>query len=73
MTLSSLVEINYTVPAPCNVANYDTRINAFGSMHGGGANFLFADGSARFLTYAADSILPALVTRDGGELIDDVD
>ena len=37
----------------------------------GGSNFLLADGSARFLTYAADSILPALGTRAGGEVIPD--
>jgi prepilin-type processing-associated H-X9-DG protein len=39
----------------------------FWSGHGGGANFLFADGSVRFLPYAADAILPALATRAGGE------
>lgn len=37
------------------------------SMHEGGSNFLFADGSVKFLTYAADSVLPALGTRAGGE------
>jgi prepilin-type N-terminal cleavage/methylation domain-containing protein/prepilin-type processing-associated H-X9-DG protein len=39
------------------------------SMHTGGANFLFADGSCRFLRYAADAVLPALGTRDGGEVV----
>ncbi len=43
------------------------------SLHGGGANFLFCDGSVQFLTYAADPILPALVTRAGGEVVDDYD
>jgi prepilin-type processing-associated H-X9-DG protein len=42
----------------------------FWSLHPGGANFLFADGSVRFLTYSADSILPALATRAGGELVE---
>ena len=37
------------------------------SLHTGGANVAFADGSVRLLGYAADSILPALCTRDGGE------
>lgn len=37
------------------------------SLHGGGANFLLADGSARFLAYSADSVLPAMATRAGGE------
>lgn len=41
----------------------------FWSYHPGGANFLFADGSVRFLTYSANEILPALATRDGGETV----
>lgn len=40
----------------------------FWSLHSGGANFLFADGSAAYLSYAADSVLPALSTRSGGEI-----
>jgi prepilin-type processing-associated H-X9-DG protein len=40
----------------------------FWSPHPGGAHFLFGDGSARFLGYAADPILPALATRAGGEV-----
>jgi prepilin-type N-terminal cleavage/methylation domain-containing protein/prepilin-type processing-associated H-X9-DG protein len=38
------------------------------SWHPGGANFVFADGSVHFLTYSADSVMPALVTRAGGEV-----
>lgn len=41
----------------------------FWSLHDGGANFLFGDGSVRFLTYSADSVLPALATRAGGEVV----
>jgi prepilin-type N-terminal cleavage/methylation domain-containing protein/prepilin-type processing-associated H-X9-DG protein len=41
----------------------------FWSMHSGGANFLFGDGSVRFLTYSADAVLPQLATRNGGEII----
>lgn len=41
----------------------------FWSLHSGGANFLFADGSVELLSYAADSILPALCTRAGGEVV----
>lgn len=41
----------------------------FWSTHPGGANFLFADGSVRFLSYSADSVLPALATRAGGEAV----
>jgi prepilin-type N-terminal cleavage/methylation domain-containing protein/prepilin-type processing-associated H-X9-DG protein len=41
------------------------------SLHPGGGNFLFADGSARFLPYAARSILDALASIQGGEVIND--
>jgi prepilin-type N-terminal cleavage/methylation domain-containing protein len=42
----------------------------FWSLHWGGDNFLFADGSLHFLTYNASSVLPALATRNGDEVID---
>jgi prepilin-type N-terminal cleavage/methylation domain-containing protein/prepilin-type processing-associated H-X9-DG protein len=41
----------------------------FWSLHSGGANFGFVDGSVRFLRYSADSVLPALATRAGGEVV----
>jgi prepilin-type processing-associated H-X9-DG protein len=41
----------------------------FWSLHPGGAHFLFADGSARFLSYGANEVLPALATRAGGEVV----
>jgi prepilin-type N-terminal cleavage/methylation domain-containing protein/prepilin-type processing-associated H-X9-DG protein len=41
----------------------------FWSLHSGGANFGFCDGSVRFLRYEADGILPALMTRAGGEVV----
>jgi prepilin-type N-terminal cleavage/methylation domain-containing protein/prepilin-type processing-associated H-X9-DG protein len=47
---------------PCDVTH-------FWSLHGNGANFAFADGSVRFLPYSASSILPALATRAGGEVV----
>jgi prepilin-type N-terminal cleavage/methylation domain-containing protein/prepilin-type processing-associated H-X9-DG protein len=40
----------------------------FWSLHSGGANFLFADASVRFLTYSAAPIMPALASRAGGEI-----
>jgi prepilin-type N-terminal cleavage/methylation domain-containing protein/prepilin-type processing-associated H-X9-DG protein len=42
----------------------------FWSFHSGGANFLFADISVRFLGYDAAKILPALATKAGGEVVD---
>ncbi|MHB1426627.1 MAG: H-X9-DG-CTERM domain-containing protein [Gemmataceae bacterium] len=39
----------------------------FWSPHGGGAFFLFADGSVHFLPYSAASVMPALASRAGGE------
>jgi prepilin-type processing-associated H-X9-DG protein len=39
----------------------------FWSLHPGGANFLFADGSVHFLSYSVAPILPALGSRAGGE------
>ena len=42
----------------------------FWSLHSGGAHFLFADGSAKFLSYSANAVLPALATRAGGEVVE---
>ncbi len=39
------------------------------SLHPGGANFAFADGGVRFLSYSAADILPALATCAGGEVV----
>lgn len=41
----------------------------FWSLHTGGANFLFADGSVHFLPYSISPLLPALASRDGGEVV----
>ena len=51
-----------TIDNPCDQFH-------FWSLHSGGSNFLFADGSVHFLTYDAASILPALSTRAGGEVV----
>jgi prepilin-type N-terminal cleavage/methylation domain-containing protein/prepilin-type processing-associated H-X9-DG protein len=56
-------------------------LNHIWSMHTGGANFVFADGHVQFLTYTVTrtlpggniSILEALVTRNGGEVIPPLD
>lgn len=44
-------------------------VTHFWSLHSGGANFAFADGSVHFLSYSASSVLPALATRAGGETV----
>ncbi len=53
---------------PGTIANPCSQFH-FWSLHSGGSNFLFADGSVRFLNYTAASILPALATRNQGEVV----
>jgi prepilin-type N-terminal cleavage/methylation domain-containing protein len=43
----------------------------FWSMHPGGGNFALGDASVRFVTYQSDSAMPAIVTRAGGEVVND--
>jgi prepilin-type N-terminal cleavage/methylation domain-containing protein/prepilin-type processing-associated H-X9-DG protein len=40
----------------------------FWSLHSGGGQFVFADGSVHFLPYSAAPMLPALATRAGGDV-----
>jgi prepilin-type N-terminal cleavage/methylation domain-containing protein/prepilin-type processing-associated H-X9-DG protein len=43
-------------------------VSGFGSNHSGGANFVFCDGSVRFVSETVStSILMSLASRDGGE------
>ncbi|HEY1192369.1 MAG TPA: DUF1559 domain-containing protein [Gemmata sp.] len=51
---------------PGNTAELDGA--HFWSFHTGGANFVFADGSVRMLSYSADSVFPQMCTRAGGEV-----
>jgi prepilin-type N-terminal cleavage/methylation domain-containing protein/prepilin-type processing-associated H-X9-DG protein len=78
------VPLNYPLPpaAPSGTPVYVplfSRWASAGSGHAGGANFAFADGSVRFISTAIDdaSVLPsgetvlgALSTRAGGEVVD---
>ena len=49
---------------------YSAAAKGFVSMHPGGANFLFADGSVRLLKYTIGlPIYCALGSRNGGEVV----
>jgi prepilin-type processing-associated H-X9-DG protein len=79
VTLSACVSLNYQVPLANGAggsgpfkAVEEQRVCAFGSNHGGGANFTLADGSVRWI---AESIplatLRQLAARSGGEVVQD--
>jgi prepilin-type processing-associated H-X9-DG protein len=69
ISLSTPQRINYRVPPGGNFSTLEDRACTFGSGHSGGANFAFADGSARFVRDTmAVSTLQALSTRDKAEV-----
>lgn len=41
----------------------------FWSLHSGGGQFLFADGSARFFSYSSTSVIHNLASINGGEIV----
>lgn len=73
---SAAVPINSTVrdyissPTEQSLFAQDSRFNAWGSGHPGGANFAFCDGSARFFSDSLSlTTLAQLSTRAGGEVV----
>jgi prepilin-type processing-associated H-X9-DG protein len=61
------MDADYPLNTPSTVATSD---NSFASMHTGGANFLFADGSVHFVTNAVSAATyQALGTRNGGDVV----
>jgi len=84
VTMSAVAPIDYRLPFAhdsrsgqtppadsfTDFAHYfDMRISSYGSEHGGGANFCFADGSTRFLAAATDmTVLRQISTRAGAEV-----
>jgi prepilin-type N-terminal cleavage/methylation domain-containing protein/prepilin-type processing-associated H-X9-DG protein len=61
-------------PAPGIYRAGDIRNNCdsnhFWSLHSGGANWTFADGSVHFLPYSAAAATISMATRAGGEVVD---
>jgi prepilin-type processing-associated H-X9-DG protein len=69
--------LNYRLPTNPSLGTVlnllQARCWAFGSMHTGGANFVLADGSIRFISDGINNsplVRIALFTREGGEPID---
>jgi prepilin-type N-terminal cleavage/methylation domain-containing protein/prepilin-type processing-associated H-X9-DG protein len=67
---------NLCPPAPCYFgagplnANNFCSFNYLWSYHDGGGNFAMGDGSVRFISYSAATLLPSLATRAGGETVE---
>jgi prepilin-type N-terminal cleavage/methylation domain-containing protein/prepilin-type processing-associated H-X9-DG protein len=70
--------LNNPLPLPPDVSAVEPRSYTYGSGHPQGANFVFCDGSVRFLSNAINNaaatngttLLEALSTRAGGEVVD---
>jgi prepilin-type N-terminal cleavage/methylation domain-containing protein/prepilin-type processing-associated H-X9-DG protein len=57
--------------APGSINNPCDMFHFWSQHAGGGGQFAFCDGSARFLSYGAAPIMPALASRAGGETVGD--
>jgi prepilin-type N-terminal cleavage/methylation domain-containing protein/prepilin-type processing-associated H-X9-DG protein len=57
--------------AACDYTEHDNRVQAWGSAHAGGANFLFGDGVVQFLSDSVDrKVFRAAALRREGEVVD---
>jgi prepilin-type N-terminal cleavage/methylation domain-containing protein/prepilin-type processing-associated H-X9-DG protein len=64
---STFLPFNPVIPNP---ASDTTHLVSFSSRHNGGVNFVFLDGSVRFMSdRTTDTVRTAIGTRDGGEVI----
>jgi prepilin-type processing-associated H-X9-DG protein len=63
-----LMDVNY--PVNLTMVNNANSDRTFRSKHPGGANFLFADGTVRFISDSVNTaVYQALGTRNGGEVV----
>ncbi len=67
------ISVNYQTPPGTTAWNFaleDSRLNAFGSGHGNGANFCYGDGSVHFLTnQLTPQILQLLCVRNDRQFV----
>ncbi len=69
---STFTRMNYKTPASAadTFANVNLRMSSFGSGHPAGANFVFCDGSTRYIGETIDQVTyQAISTKVGAEVI----